>query len=85
MRKAILIPVLALAAFGLAGCGKKAKNEALEANESVAGDSNAMGEAVADQDAAMNAAFSNSEAAYDAAPAVNTTAPANPEDGSGDE
>jgi len=85
MRKAILIPVLALAALGLTGCGKKAKNEALEANESIAGDSNAMGEAVADQDAAMNAAFSNSEAAYDAPPSVNTTAPANPDAGSGDE
>ena len=84
MRKAILIPVLALTAFGLAGCGKKAKNEALEANESIAGDSNAMGEAVGDQDAAMNAAFSNSEAAYDAQPSVNTTSNT-PVDGSGDE
>jgi predicted small lipoprotein YifL len=85
MRKAIVVPVLALAAFGLAGCGKKAPNEALEANESIGGDSNAMGEAVSDQDEAMNAAFSNSEQAYDAAPTGNATAPANPEEGSGDE
>lgn len=86
MRKAILLPVIALTAFGLAGCGKKAPNEALEANESVAGDSNAMGEAVSDQQDAMNAAFSNQEAAYDAAPAINTTGGSNtPEEGSGDE
>ena len=84
MRKAILLPVLALTAFGLAGCGKKAPNEALEANESIAGDSNAMGEAVSDQDEAMNAAFSNSEQAYDAQPSVNTTSNT-PVDGSGDE
>jgi predicted small lipoprotein YifL len=85
MRKAILLPVIAFAAFGLAGCGKKAPNEALEANESIAGDSNAMGEAVSDEDAA-NAAFSNQEAAYDAVPAVNTTGGSNvPEEGSGDE
>ena len=84
MRKAILIPVLTLTAFGLAGCGKKAPNEALEANESIAGDSNAMGEAVSDQDAAMNAAFSNSEQAYDAAPSINTTSNT-PVEGSGDE
>ena len=85
MRKALLVPVIALAAFGLAGCGKKAPNEALEANESIGGDSNAMGEAVSDQEEALNAAFSNSQEAYDAAPAGNATAPANPEDGSGDE
>lgn len=84
MRKAILLPVLALSALGLAGCGKKAPNEALEANESIAGDSNAMGEAVSDQDAATNAAFSNSEAAYDAPPSINTTSNT-PVEGSGDE
>ena len=66
MRKAILIPVLALTAFGLAGCGKKAKNEALEANESIAGDSNTMGEAVADVNAAQDAAFADAENAYTA-------------------
>ena len=32
MRKALLVPIVALAAFGLSGCGKKAPNEALEAN-----------------------------------------------------
>ena len=85
MRKAILVPVLAFTALGLASCGKKAPNEALEANESVAGDSNAMGEAVSDEDAA-NAAFTNQEAAYDAVPAVNSSAGSNaPEEGSGDE
>ena len=85
MRKAILVPVLALSAFGLAGCGKKAPNEALEANESIAGDSNAMGEAVNDQEEALNAAFSNQQEAYDAVPAGNAIAPANPDEGSGDE
>jgi ABC-type uncharacterized transport system auxiliary subunit len=64
MRKAILIPVLALTAFGLAGCGKKAKNEAIEANESMPGDSNTMGEAVADVNAAQDAAFNDAEASY---------------------
>ena len=86
MRKAIVIPVLALAAFGLSGCGKKAPNEALEANESIGGDSNAMGEAVNDQEEALNAAFSNQQDVYDAVPAGNATAPAgNPDEGSGDE
>jgi hypothetical protein len=64
MRKAILIPVLALTAFGLAGCGKKARNEAIEANESMPGDSNTMGEAVADVNAAQDAAFNEAEASY---------------------
>jgi predicted small lipoprotein YifL len=64
MRKAILIPVLALTAFGLAGCGKKAKNEAIEANETMPGDSNTMGEAVADVNAAQDAAFNAAEASY---------------------
>jgi len=63
MRKAILIPVLALSALGLAGCGQKAKNEAVEANESMPGDSNTMGEAVADQNAAQ-AAFNDAETSY---------------------
>ncbi|MCW3846130.1 hypothetical protein OF829_02695 [Sphingomonas sp. LB-2] len=88
MRKALLIPVLTLTAFGLSGCGKKAKNEALEANESIAGDSNAMGEAVSDQQEALNAAFSNQEEAYDAGPAPNVSSGGGknvPEEGSGDE
>ncbi len=64
MRKAFLIPVLALTAFGLAGCGKKAKNEAIEANETMPGDSNTMGEAVSDVNAAQDAAFNDAEASY---------------------
>ena len=64
MRKAILIPVLALTAFGLAGCSQKAKNEAIEANESMPGDSNTMGEAVADVNAAQDAAVNDAEASY---------------------
>lgn len=87
MRKAIVVPVLALAAFGLAGCGKKAPNEALEANESIGGDSNAMGEAVSDTEDAANAAFANAAEVYDAAPAGNAAAPAggSGDEGSGDE
>ncbi|NML07517.1 hypothetical protein [Sphingomonas sp. G-3-2-10] len=79
MRKALLVPVLALTAFGLAGCGKKAPNEALEANELIGGDSNTMGEAVDD----VNSAFANAEISYDntTIPAGNTTV----EEGSGDE
>lgn len=73
MRKAILIPVLALTALGLAGCGKKAQNEAVEANETMPGDSNTMGEAATDVNAAQEAAFNDAEASYagngsDAAP-----------------
>lgn len=83
MRQALVLPVLALAALGLSGCGKKAPNEALEANESIAGDSNAMGEAVSDTDEALNAAFANSQDAYDTAPSGNATAA--PGEGSGDE
>lgn len=83
MRKAPLLPVIALAAFGLAGCGKKAPNEALEANESIGGDSNTMGEAVSDQDAAVNEAFANQTEAYDAVPEGNAAAA--PAGGSGDE
>ncbi len=82
MRKAILVPVIALAAFGLTGCGKKAPNEALEANESIAGDSNAMGEAVNDQEEALNATFANKAEEYDAISADNAAAPTG---GSGDE
>ena len=43
MRK-IFLPLAAVALLGLSACGNKAKNEAAEANESVAGDSNTMGE-----------------------------------------
>lgn len=82
MRKAILLPALALTALALSGCGKKAQNEALEANESIGGDSNAMGEAVSDQQEALNAAFDNTAAEYDANAPVNGAAPA---EGSGDE
>ena len=64
MRKAILIPVLAATALSLAACGQKARNEALEANESMPGDSNTMGEAVADVNAAQDAAFNDAEASY---------------------
>lgn len=63
MRK-LLLPLAALAVLGLAACGQKAKNEAAEANESIAGDSNTMGEAVADTNAAQAAAFNDAEAAY---------------------
>ena len=80
MRKAILIPVLALAAFGLAGCGKKAHNEAIEANESMPGDSNTMGEAVADVNAAQDAAFNDAEASYAGNAAAEAPAAGNGED-----
>ena len=87
MRKAILLPVLALSAVALTGCGKKAQNEALEANESIAGDSNTMGEAVDDTNIATDAAFANAQAGYDAD--ANSAAPAPPApggtQGSGDE
>ena len=69
MRKAFLLPVAALAVFSLSACGKKAANEAAEANESVAGDSNTMGEAVSDVNAAENAAFGEAESAYANVPA----------------
>lgn len=64
MRKLLLLPVAALALTGLSACGNKAKNEAAEANEAMAGDSNTMGEAVADVNAAEDAAFANAESAY---------------------
>lgn len=69
MRK-LLLPALALLA--LSACNNKAKNEAAEANEAVAGDSNTMGEAVADVNAAENSAFDAAESNYDqAAPIAN--------------
>ena len=64
MRKALLVPVAALALSSLAACGQKAKNEAAEANEAMTGDSNTMGEAVADVNAAQDAAFADAENAY---------------------
>lgn len=64
MRKLLLLPVAALALAGLSACGNKAKNEAAEANEAMAGDSNTMGEAVADVNAAEDAAFADAENAY---------------------
>ncbi|RYY45999.1 MAG: hypothetical protein EOP59_03540 [Sphingomonadales bacterium] len=64
MRKALLLPLAAIAVLSLSACGKKAANEAAEANESVGGDSNTMGEAVSDVNAAENAAFGAAENAY---------------------
>ena len=68
MRKALFLPLAAIAVLGLSACGKKAANEAAEANESVGGDSNTMGEAVSDVNAAENAAFGAAENAYAAVP-----------------
>jgi hypothetical protein len=64
MRKFILVPIAAVAVLGLSACGHKAKNEAAEANESMIGDSNTMGEAVADTNAAQDAAFNAAETSY---------------------
>jgi len=87
MRKAFILPVLALSAVALTGCGKKAPNEALEANESISGDSNTMGEAIDDTNIAQDAAFANAEAGYDADANSAGPAPAAPAAGedSGDE
>lgn len=63
MRK-LLLPVAAVALTALAACGNQAKNEAAEANEAMAGDSNTMGDAVADVNAAEDAAFADAENAY---------------------
>jgi hypothetical protein len=60
----LLLPLAAVAMLGLSACGGKAKNEAAEANETIGGDSNTMGEAVADVNAAQAAAFNDAEAAY---------------------
>jgi protein involved in sex pheromone biosynthesis len=70
MRKALLLPLAAVAVLSLSACGKKAANEAAEANESVGGDSNTMGEAVTDVNAAENAAFGAAENAYAEVPAA---------------
>jgi hypothetical protein len=56
MRRTMLLPAAMLALAALSGCGGKARNEAAEANETVAGDSNTMAEAVNDVDAAQNEA-----------------------------
>ncbi len=77
MRKALFLPLAAIAIVGLSGCGKKAANEAAEANESVAGDSNTMGEAVSDVNAAENAAFGAAENAYSNVPAEAESSDAN--------
>jgi hypothetical protein len=63
MRNALLLPLAVLALAGLSACGK-AKNEAVEANETLTGDSNTMGEAVSDVNAAEAAAFGAAENAY---------------------
>jgi len=68
MRKALLLPLAAVAVLSLSACGKKAANEAAEANESVGGDSNTMGEAVTDVNAAENAAFGAAETSYSNVP-----------------
>ena len=78
MRKALFFPLAAVAVLGLSACGKKAANEAAEANESIGGDSNTMGEAVTDVNAAENAAFGAAENSYAELPAgVNGSADAN--------
>ena len=84
MRKAFFLPLAAVALLGLSACGNKAKNEAAEANESVAGDSNTMGEAVSDVNAAENAAFGAAESNYDAAVAVGNTTGGDQGSGDGD-
>jgi len=86
MRK-IFLPLAAVALLGLSACGNKAKNEAAEANESVAGDSNTMGEAVSDVNAAENAAFGSAESNYDQAVPVGNAAggTGSGDEGSGDE
>ena len=68
MRKALFVPIAAIAVLSLSACGKKAANEAAEANESVGGDSNTMGEAVTDVNAAENAAFGAAENSYASVP-----------------
>lgn len=76
MRRRFL-PLAALALLGLSACGGKAKNEAAEANETLAGDSNTMGEAVRDVDAAT-------AAAQDSAMPADTVEPANASEGAVD-
>jgi len=64
MRKTLFL--LPIALLALAACSG-AKNEATEANETITGDSNTMGEAVSDvnaANAATEAAFTEAENAY---------------------
>lgn len=64
MRKTLLL--LPVALLALSACGG-AKNEAAEANETITGDSNTMGEAVSDvnaANAATDAAFTEAENSY---------------------
>jgi hypothetical protein len=66
MRKTLLL--LPLALLAVTACNKS-KNEAAEANETLSGDSNTMGEAVSDvnaANAATEAAFGAAENAYEA-------------------
>jgi hypothetical protein len=65
MRKTLLLlPVALLAVSACSG----AKNEAAEANETISGDSNTMGEAVSDvnaANAATESAFAEAENSYE--------------------
>lgn len=82
MRKTLLLSAAALAIFSLSACGG-AGDEATEANETISGDSNTMGEAVSDVDAAnaaADAAFADAENAY----AGNAAAAPAGDEGSGD-
>ncbi len=65
MRKTLLL--LPVALLAVSACNG-AKNEAAEANETITGDSNTMGEAVADvnaANAATESAFTAAENAYE--------------------
>jgi hypothetical protein len=66
MRKTFLLPLALLALPGLSACGGT-RDEASEANETITGDSNTMGEAVSDVDAAnaaLESAFAGAENSY---------------------
>ena len=75
MKKAILLPVAALAAFGLSACSQKAQNETAEAADSIAADVNATtSEAVQDVEAATDKALgAASNTIDDAGNAVDAT------------
>lgn len=65
MRKTLLL--LPVALLAVSACNG-AKNEAAEANETITGDSNTMGEAVSDvnaANAATESAFTQAENAYE--------------------
>lgn len=64
MRRLALASAATIALLGLSACGQSGRDEAAEANEVMAGDSNTMGEAVSDVDAAQDEAFANAEAGY---------------------